>query len=217
MNTPVSPPVSTATGARQRAKRALDVALCLLSLPIVVPIMALLAIAVRAGGPGPILYRTRRVGRNMVTFDLFKFRTMAPSADGPGITTAGDPRITPVGRWLRASKLDELPQIVNVLRGEMSIVGPRPETPRFVAYYSGIQRRVLAVRPGMTSLAFLHFGHEQAFIERVAPVDVESFYLTDVLPVKLAIELRYVSEWTLLGDLRILAHTFVGLFPRPRR
>jgi lipopolysaccharide/colanic/teichoic acid biosynthesis glycosyltransferase len=213
----MSTPTSSATSARQRAKRALDVALCLLSLPIVVPVMALLAIAVRTSGPGPVLYRARRMGRHMVAFDLLKFRTMVPSADGPGITSAGDPRITPVGRWLRASKLDELPQIVNVLRGEMSIVGPRPEAPRFVAYYSGLQRRVLAVRPGMTSPAFLHFGDEQAFIARVAPADVESFYLADVLPVKLAIELRYVSEWTLLGDLRILAYTFVGLFLRTRR
>jgi len=202
------------TSVRQRVKRVLDVALCLVSLPITLPVMALLAIVVKAGGPGPILYRAQRIGRDMVAFDLLKFRTMTPCAAGPGITTAADPRITPVGRWLRASKLDELPQILNVLRGEMSLVGPRPEDPRFVALYTGAQRRVLTVRPGMTSLAFLHFGHEQAFIERSAPVDVERFYLTEVLPVKLDIELRYVSEWTLLGDFRILARTIAGLTPR---
>jgi lipopolysaccharide/colanic/teichoic acid biosynthesis glycosyltransferase len=206
--------MTSGTGAGQRAKRVLDVALCLLAVPLAVPVMVLLAVAVRAGGPGPVLYRARRVGRDMVPFDLFKFRTMTPGAAGPGVTSAADPRITSVGRWLRASKLDELPQLANVLRGEMSIVGPRPEAPRFVAYYTGAQRAVLAVRPGMTSLAFLHFGHEQAFIERAGPRDVESFYLTDLLPAKLAIELRYIREWTLLGDLRIIARTVLGLFSR---
>jgi lipopolysaccharide/colanic/teichoic acid biosynthesis glycosyltransferase len=148
----------------------------------------------------------------MVPFEQLKFRTMTPGVAGPDVTASGDPRITPVGRYLRGSKLDELPQIVNVLRGDMSLVGPRPEVPRIVAVYTGPQRRVLTVRPGMACLAFLHFGHEQAFIERAKPVDVERFYLDEVLPAKLDIELRYVSEWTLLGDFRILARTFAGLF-----
>lgn len=200
------------TGARERIKRMLDVLLCLASLPITLPLMALLAIAVKSGGSGPILYRATRVGRDMVPFEQLKFRTMTPGVAGPDVTASGDPRITPVGRYLRGSKLDELPQIVNVLRGDMSLVGPRPEVPRIVAVYTGPQRRVLTVRPGMACLAFLHFGHEQAFIERAKPVDVERFYLDEVLPAKLDIELRYVSEWTVLGDFRILARTFAGLF-----
>jgi lipopolysaccharide/colanic/teichoic acid biosynthesis glycosyltransferase len=202
----------TGTSVQQRAKRVLDVVLCLVSLPITLTVMAILAIFVKASSAGPIWYRARRIGRHMAEFDLLKFRTMTPSADGHGVTTASDPRITPVGRWLRVSKLDELPQIFNVLKGEMSLVGPRPEDPKFVALYTPAQRRVLTVRPGMTSLAFLHFGHEQAFIERFVPVDVERFYVTEVLPVKLDIELRYVSEWSLIGDFRILARTFAGLY-----
>jgi lipopolysaccharide/colanic/teichoic acid biosynthesis glycosyltransferase len=132
---------------------------------------------------------------------------------GPRITRSGDDRITPVGRFLRASKLDELPQIVNVLCGDMSIVGPRPEDPEYVAGYSAEQRQVLSVRPGMTCLAFLRLGNDQTVIERAKPAgeqlfDVESYYLREILPEKLDIELSYVREWSLRGDLRILAHTF---------
>jgi lipopolysaccharide/colanic/teichoic acid biosynthesis glycosyltransferase len=193
-------------------KRALDVVLCLASLPVTLPVAALVAVAVKVTSPGPVLYRATRVGRDMRPFALLKFRTMHVGAGGPGITRSGDSRITPVGRWLRASKLDELPQVLNVLRGEMSIVGPRPEDPRYVATYTHDQRQVLAVRPGMTSLAFLRFGHEQEFIERAQPADVEAFYLSEILPEKLDIELQYVRNWTVLGDVRILARTLTGLF-----
>jgi lipopolysaccharide/colanic/teichoic acid biosynthesis glycosyltransferase len=204
--------MTLAVGAREGAKRAMDVTLCLVSLPIVLPLMAVLTLVVKFGGPGPVLYRAPRVGRDMVPFELLKFRTMRVGSIGPGITAAGDPRITPIGTWLRASKLDEVPQIINVLRGDMSVVGPRPEDPRFVAVYTETQRDVLTVRPGMTSLAFLYFGHEQAFLGCLNPADIESFYLSDVLPAKLDIELRYVRERTLRGDLEILARTSALLF-----
>ena len=138
---------------------------------------------------------------------MFKFATMVPGDTGPRVTTDGDPRITRIGRWLRATKLNELPQIFNVIKGDMSLVGPRPEDPRYAAHYSAQQRRVLAVRPGMTSLAFLEFGDEQAYIARHDPSDLEAFYLQKLLPEKLDIELRYVTNWTLREDLRILACT----------
>jgi lipopolysaccharide/colanic/teichoic acid biosynthesis glycosyltransferase len=197
---------------QRRIKRVLDVALCVVTLPITVPVMALVAVAVKATSRGPVLYRARRMGRDAAPFDLLKFRTMTPGTTGPGITRAGDRRITPVGRWLRTSKLDELPQIINVLRGEMSLVGPRPEDPRYLHGYSEEQRAVLAVPPGMTSSALFHFGNEQAFIERAGPSDVEAFYLTEVMPVKLDIELRYVRDWSVTGDLSILARTVTAMF-----
>lgn len=193
-------------------KRAIDLALCVGTLPVTLPLAILIAVAIRLTCPGPAIYRAVRVGRYGRPFTLFKFRTMRVGSTGPGITRSADDRITPVGRWLRATKLDELPQIVNVLRGQMSLVGPRPEDPRYVARYTDDQRRVLTVRPGMTSLAFLRFGHEQDFIERVGPANVEQFYLCEILPEKLEIELRYVRDWSVLGDLRILARTATILF-----
>lgn len=192
-------------------KRALDVMFCIVALPFVLPVGLLIAALVKLTSPGPVLYRARRVGRDMQPFAVLKFRTMRPGAAGPGITRSGDDRITTVGRWLRATKLDELPQVVNVLRGEMSIVGPRPEDPRFVALYTPAQRTVLDVRPGMTSMAFLRFGDEQEFIERAGPADVEAFYVETIMPEKLEIELQYLHDWSLGADLRILARTMMEL------
>jgi len=194
------------------AKRALDVALCICSLPIAMPLAAVVAAIVKATSPGPVLYRADRIGLHGQPIVVLKFRTMRTDCEGPRVTRSGDDRVTSVGRVLRASKLDELPQIVNVLRGDMSIVGPRPEDPKYVAGYSEEQRQVLSVRPGMTSLSFLRFGHEQEFIERAAPADAETFYLTQVLPEKLDIELTYVRSWSVRGDMRIIARTFAGLF-----
>jgi len=192
-------------------KRALDVVFCILALPFVLPVGLLIGALVKLTSHGPVLYRATRVGRDGKPFPLLKFRTMRTGAAGPGITRSGDDRITAVGKWLRATKLDELPQIVNVLRGEMSIVGPRPEDPRFVALYTPVQRTVLDVRPGMTSMAFLRFGHEQEFIERAAPVDVEAFYVETIMPEKLEIELQYLRDWSLGADMRILARTMTEL------
>ena len=207
--------------SRHTGKRLLDVGLCIASLPVTLPLAAAIAVAVKLTSPGPVIYRAYRVGRYGRPIVVLKFRTMRTESRGPRITRSGDDRITPVGRFLRASKLDELPQIVNVLRGDMSIVGPRPEDPEYVAAYNAEQRQVLSVRPGLTCLTFLRWGPEQALIEQVKlerakaagdqSFDVESFYLREILPEKLDIELSYVREWSLSGDLRILAHTFGGL------
>jgi lipopolysaccharide/colanic/teichoic acid biosynthesis glycosyltransferase len=195
----------------------MDVALCLAALPLAAPLMAVVALAVRSEGGGPVFYRGERVGRDQAPFEQLKFRTMAVNAPGLDVTARDDPRITRVGRLLRSSKLDELPQIVNVLRGEMSLVGPRPEVPRYVARYSSAHRRVLTVRPGLACAAFLHFGHEQDFIQRSGTSDVERYYLTELLPRKLDVELRYVESWSLAGDLVILARTFGRLVQPVRR
>ena len=199
-----------------RVKRLLDLLLCIVTLPLSVPMMAAVAVLVKLDGPGPVLYRARRVGRGGQMFNMLKFRTMTPDRGGLRVTSSSDPRITRVGKWLRASKLDELPQIVNVIRGEMSLVGPRPEDPLYVACYTREQRLVLSVRPGMANSAFLRFGHEQKYIERAAPDDLDRFYRTEFLPETLELELRYVRGWTLGGDLRILAQTLAGLLPGRR-
>jgi lipopolysaccharide/colanic/teichoic acid biosynthesis glycosyltransferase len=199
-----------AAPVQSKTKRMFDVVLCLMSVLLILPLLILIAVVLKVSS-GEVLYRAQRIGRDGKPFTMFKFATMVPGEVGPRVTREGDPRITPVGRWLRASKLNELPQIFNVIKGDMSLVGPRPEDPRYAAFYSPRQRRVFSVRPGMTSLAFLEFGDEQAFLEKVAPVDIESFYLEELLPEKLDIELQYVSNWTMREDLRILARTLKEL------
>jgi lipopolysaccharide/colanic/teichoic acid biosynthesis glycosyltransferase len=188
-----------------RSKRALDVVLSTLSVLVLLPVLLLIAVVLKLSG-SEVIYRAPRVGRDGQPFKMFKFATMT-GASGPRVTSEGDPRITPVGRWLRTTKLNELPQIFNVIKGEMSLVGPRPEDPYYTALYSARHRRVLAVRPGITSLAYLRFGDEQAFIERAQPSNVEAYYLQELLPEKLDIELGYVTNWSMREDLRILFGT----------
>ena len=184
--------------------------MCVPAVVLLLPLLLLITLVLELSG-GEVIYRAHRIGRDGRPFTMFKFATMAPGDGGPRITRQGDMRITPVGRWLRASKLNELPQIFNVLKGDMSLVGPRPEDPRYTAHYSTAHRRVLAVRPGLTSRAFLRFGDEQAFIERAGPLDVEEFYLQELLPEKLDIELDYIDNWSMREDLKILAGTVKGL------
>jgi lipopolysaccharide/colanic/teichoic acid biosynthesis glycosyltransferase len=196
--------------ALSRTKRLLDIALSLVAIVLVVPLMLLIAVVLKFTA-GEVIYRAPRVGRDGQLFTMFKFVTMSRDDSGPWVTGRNDMRITDVGRWLRATKLNELPQLVNVIKGEMSLVGPRPEDPRYADHYSPRHRQVLAVRPGLTSLAFLRFGDEEAFIARAAPADVEAYYLQDLLPKKLDIELDYVSTWSVRQDLRILAGTVLTM------
>ncbi len=192
------------------AKRAFDVFLSAVGLLPLSPVFLVIAIAIRLDSPGPVFYRATRVGRDGKLFKLYKFRTMVADADkiGPGITTAGDPRVTRVGRFLRRTKLDEFPQLINVLKGEMSLVGPRPEDPRYVALYTPEQREVLRVRPGITSPASLRFRYEEGLLEGK---NWEEYYIEEILPTKLAIDLEYVHTYNLLHDLIILFRTFVAI------
>ena len=193
------------------SKRIFDLLVSALGLIILSPIFALIALLIRLMSPGPVFYRARRVGQGGREFTLYKFRSMVADADrrGPGITTAGDPRVTSIGRVLRRTKLDELPQLWNVLRGDMSLVGPRPEDPRYVALYTPEQRRVLDVRPGITSLASIEYRNEEAVLH--GP-DWEQHYIHEVMPAKLAIDLRYVQRATLFTDLLIILRTLLALF-----
>lgn len=191
-------------------RRILDILLSLLGLITLLPVLALAATLVKLSSAGPIFYRACRVGRGGRLFHLYKFRTMVAAADrrGPGITTAGDSRITSTGRWLRRTKIDELPQLLNVLKGEMSLVGPRPEDPRYVAHYTVEQRQLLTVAPGVTSPASLLYRSEEQLL--VGP-DWETQYLTRILPDKLQIELEYLRRRNLFTDFGIILQTLLVL------
>ena len=192
------------------AKRLFDLFASLVGLILLSPLFVLIAIAIKLDSPGPVFFRGRRVGRYGSLFGIFKFRSMVVDAAqrGPGITTAGDSRITRVGAVLRRIKLDELPQLINVVRGEMSLVGPRPEDPHYVTFYTPEQRRVLNVRPGLTSPASLRFRHEE---EVLAGESWERTYVQEVLPAKLRIELDYLEHRSMWRDLGIIAQTVVAL------
>jgi lipopolysaccharide/colanic/teichoic acid biosynthesis glycosyltransferase len=192
-------------------KRPFDIVLSALSLLVLLPLFPVIALAILLDSPGPVFYRATRVGRAGREFKLYKFRTMVANADriGPGVTSAKDPRITRVGRFLRRTKLDELPQFINVLRGEMSIVGPRPEDPRYVTYYTGSQQRVLGVRPGITSPASVLYRHEHALLQEP---DWERCYIQQIMPAKLAIDLDYIENPGFGRDIQVLWHTWLALW-----
>ena len=188
------------------AKRIVDVVMAGLGLACLSPLFLGIAVLIRVSSPGPVFHRAARVGKDGKIFRLYKFRSMVVNAAkvGPGITCAGDPRVTPLGRWLRRLKLDELPQLINVLCGEMSFVGPRPEDPRYVAQYTAEQQQVLRVRPGITSAASAHYPHEEQLL---TGVDWESTYRRIILPAKLQIELDYLRRRTLWSDFLVIGQT----------
>jgi Sugar transferases involved in lipopolysaccharide synthesis len=201
--------------------RSVDLALSLLALVILAPIFAILTLVIRLTSTGPVLHRSVRVGRGG-TFTLLKFRTMNPgsSAVGPGVTAAGDPRVTPFGRILRRTKLDELPQLLNVVRGDMALVGPRPEDPRYFDRTDPLHREVFSSRPGITGATALAYRDEEAILaaaaldlsrmdgrQRATEADVDRAYRDVVLPAKLAMDAEYLRTRSVCGDLAILGRT----------
>jgi lipopolysaccharide/colanic/teichoic acid biosynthesis glycosyltransferase len=189
-------------------RRLLDLAASAAGLLLLSPLFALIAAAVKLSSPGPVFHRGERVGRGGAPFRIYKFRSMRVGQAGPGITRAGDPRVTAVGRFLRRTKLDELPQLINVLAGSMSLVGPRPEAPEYVAMYDDAQRRILAARPGMTSPASLQFRAEE---EQLQGPEWERIYVERIMPAKLQIDLEYLERRTIASDLRVIAATAASL------
>lgn len=193
--------------AQLAVKRAMDVLLSATGLALLSPVLLACAAAIKLDSPGPALYRQVRVGRGGREFRIFKLRTMTDGADGRGmqITVGGDARITRVGAVLRKYKLDELAQLLNVLRGEMSFVGPRPEVPRYVRLYSQAQRKVLLVRPGITDPASIAYRNENDLLAQSD--DPERTYVEEIMPAKLELNRRYIVEFSLLGDLRLIGRT----------
>ena len=196
------------------ARRAFDVLAAGAGLLVLAPLFAVVAVAIAATSPGPVFFRQERVGRGGAPFRIFKFRSMRVDAEAVGgqLTVGGDPRVTRVGALRRATKIDELPQLINVLRGEMALVGPRPEVPRYVALYTPAQRRVLDVRPGITDPASIRYRDESAALARAA--DPERAYVDEVMPHKLAINLAYLERRTLASDVGVILATLWRLVRR---
>lgn len=193
-------------------KRLFDLLLCAALAPVVAVPGLVVAAAIRLLSGRPVLHRGRRMGRGGKEFDILKFRTMSVGQEGPAVTAADDPRVTGLGRWLRRTKLDELPQILNVLRGDMSVVGPRPEDPRFAHLYRGRFADVLTARPGITGPAAVRFRHEEELLRGAG--DPEAEYARVILPAKLELDLEYVHHQSLRRDIAILAGTVRALLSR---
>ena len=191
-------------------KRAFDIIVAALGLAVTSPVVAAAAVAVKLDSTGPAFYNGPRVGRGGTVFQMHKLRTMR-SAPGPAVTAGDDPRITQVGRFLRRTKIDELPQLLNVVKGEMSLVGPRPEHPSYVERYTPEQRRLLNVRPGITGPASLAYIDEEA---RLSGIAAEDRYLTELMPEKLALELAYLDRASFGSDLGILFQTASSVLRR---
>jgi lipopolysaccharide/colanic/teichoic acid biosynthesis glycosyltransferase len=187
-------------------KRALDITCATLGLVVTSPLVLVAALLVKLGSQGSVFYRGVRVGRDGREFSIYKIRSMSAGADrqGPAVTAAKDQRVTKIGRLLRRTKVDEIPQLFNVLRGDMSLVGPRPEHPGYVKLYTPEQREVLSVRPGLTGPAAVAFLDEERMLEGADP---ESTYVSVIMPQKLALDLAYVRTHTFRGDLAIIGKT----------
>jgi lipopolysaccharide/colanic/teichoic acid biosynthesis glycosyltransferase len=195
-------------------KRILDMVVAFLALIALWPVFLLIAATVRVSSPGPALFRQERVGRRGRSFQLLKFRSMQVAAErfGPRITCQNDSRILPVGRILRKWKLDELPQLINVLRGEMSLVGPRPELPEFCATLGGEQRLILELRPGVTSVATLRYRDEERILAGQEGCRLTDYYVNQLYPEKVRLDVEYAKKADFASDFRILLQTVAAIF-----
>ncbi len=188
-------------------KRALDLAVSVPALMALSPALLVITALVMAGGPGPVFYAQERVGRRGRPFRLYKFRTMVTDADksGPAVTSSGDARITPLGRTLRKWKLDELPQLWNVVRGDMSLVGPRPEVRKYTDIFRDDYSEILEISPGITDYAALEYRDEEEVLARYP--DAEEAYTSVVLPEKIALYRQYLRDMGFRSDLKIIFRT----------
>jgi lipopolysaccharide/colanic/teichoic acid biosynthesis glycosyltransferase len=188
-------------------KRLLDLLLSTIALLLLSPFLVITGIIIGVTSPGGIFFSQVRVGKDMRHFKLYKFRTMRPDAEFSGQLTVGmrDPRITGIGYFLRKYKLDELPQLLNIIKGDMSIVGPRPEVPKYVAMYDAVQQKVLSVKPGLTDYASLQYINENEILGKAS--DPEKTYIEEVMPAKLLLNLKYIQDKSLMTDLQIIFST----------
>jgi lipopolysaccharide/colanic/teichoic acid biosynthesis glycosyltransferase len=196
-----------------RGKRLFDLVFGSLVLLLSLPLLLVLAAVIKATSPGPALFRQKRVGRHGKEFEILKFRTMCDggNSSGPGITRSGDIRVTGVGRLLRKFKLDELPQMINVARGDMSLVGPRPDLAKYILALDGAYRCVLDLKPGVTGMASLQFRDEEGVLSSVPAEELESYYVTNVLARKAQLDIEYARSASFLSDLGILLHTLLRI------
>ena len=206
----ISWPRPAAEARTRPAKRAFDFIAAALGLLVLAPLFAIVAALIKGHDGGPVFFRQTRIGRFGEPFRIWKFRTMAVDAGmrGGSLTIGRDPRVTRPGSWLRQTKLDELPQLINVLRGEMSLVGPRPEVPRYVELYDEEARRVLDLMPGITDPASIAFRDESSLLGEAA--DPEAFYVSRIMPAKIRLNLDYARRANLWTDVVVILQT---LFP----
>lgn len=195
-------------------KRLFDIILSAIILILCLPLFLLGCFLAKIQSFGPVFYKAKRVGQNGQIFEMYKLRTMVENADkiGIGLTTHKDERVTRIGRLLRFTKLDELPNFINVIKGDMSLAGPRPESPTYVEFYSDEQRKVLLVRPGITGPSQIVNRNEE--VKLAEQTDPEQYYITELMPKKLALDLHYVATQSFLSDIRwILKTLWVLVFP----
>jgi len=193
-------------------KRIFDIVVSLVGLICFLPLLVFVAVAIKLDSSGPIFFRQERIGRGFHPFFIFKFRTMVPDPSGHGrlITVGNDPRITRAGRLLRKTKIDELPQLVNVLKGDMSLVGPRPEVRQYVGLFQQDYEEILKIRPGMTDLASLKYRNEEAILGQSGHLEEE--YVKRVLPDKIRLAKDYLQHSSFVFDLRLVLKTLFKLF-----
>jgi lipopolysaccharide/colanic/teichoic acid biosynthesis glycosyltransferase len=197
-----------------RAKRLIDFIGAVVLLVPALPLMAIVAVVVRLTSPGPVFFRQIRCGKGGYSFHLLKFRSMRHEQNhsGPGLTSSNDTRVTPVGRVIRRWKLDELPQLLNVISGEMSLVGPRPDLPEYLDALPAAQRQVLHLKPGITSIATIRFRNEAEVLSTVPAESLIDYYIANVLPRKANMEMDYASQASLVTDLAVLLRTVGAIF-----
>ena len=198
----VTPP----SAATMACKRAFDILCSFLGLAVLSPVLLVVSVLVADTSPGGVLFRQERIGKDGRPFRIFKFRSMRKDNAGLKITTGNDSRITPVGRFLRKSKIDELPQLINVLVGDMSFVGPRPEVADYVNLYTPYQRQVLLVRPGITGLASIRFRNENDLL--TASDDPNRTYVEQIMPRKIDLDLEYIPHASVFYDIKLIFQTF---------
>ncbi len=188
-------------------KRLSDILISIIGLIILSPLFLIIGFLVIISSPGPVFFMQERVGKNWKPFRIIKFRTMVEGAPklGPGISSCNDPRITALGGVLRKFKLDEIPQLINVLKGDMSIVGPRPEVPKYANYYNKEYSIILKIKPGISDYASIAYKNEASLIPLIC--DCEKFYLTEIMPKKIDLYNRYLNEIGFLTDLKIIFAT----------
>lgn len=193
----------------EKMKRAVDLTLSVILLTVFSPMILICALLAKNQSPGGVFYKAKRLGQNGKIFSMYKFRTMVENADTLGhsasITRDQDPRVTKIGRFLRGSKLDELPQLINVIKGEMSFVGPRPEAPEYIKYYTQNQLRTFSVKPGITGISQIENRDEEKKLRGID--DVELYYTSTLMPEKLKLDLWYVDNANIWLDLKILVKT----------
>jgi len=195
-------------------KRVFDVIMAAVGLLLLTPILLLVSLLIKLDSPGPVFFTQERMGRKFRPFRIYKFRTMVPDAPrlGGKVTAGADPRITRIGRYLRWMKVDELPQLLNVLKGDMSVVGPRPEVRQYVELFRSDYEEILQVSPGITDLASMHYRHEAELLGRSE--NPEDRYVKEILPEKIKLAKEYLHRSSFLFDIVVLLKTFVAIVKR---